>query len=117
PFTPPLAAAPVTATAAPVHAYHHALSLRDALPIVDANPIAPLSDFPLANINIVWGDGVTSHPTSITQPNGVGTPFHIFGSHTYGEEGTVATTPVTVKDLIASASSTTSFPLTAADAP
>jgi len=36
----------------------------------DANPFAPLSDFPLANVTIFWGDGTSSNATSITQPGG-----------------------------------------------
>ena len=55
---------------------------------VDANPAALLSDFPLANVTINWGDGGSSHATSITQPGGTGTVFEVFGTHTYAEEGT-----------------------------
>ena len=64
----------------------------------DANPLAPLSDFPLANATIQWGDGATSNATAITQPGGVGTVFYVFGSHTYTEEG-VSTVSVSIRDI------------------
>ena len=55
--------------------------------LCNANPAAPLADFPLANVTINWGDGTTSNATSITQPGGIGTALNVFGTHTYAEEG------------------------------
>ena len=58
----------------------------------DADPRATLGDFPLdlANVAIDWGDQTApTAATNITQPGGVGTPFFVYGSHTYGEDGPV----------------------------
>jgi hypothetical protein len=51
-----------------------------------ANPAAPTSNFSAV---IDWGDGTTS-TGSITQPAGLGTPFHVTGSHAYTGAGTYA---------------------------
>jgi subtilisin-like proprotein convertase family protein len=76
----------------------------------DANPIGTLSDFPLRNVSIAWGDGSTTHATSVTQPDGVGTPFHVFGKHTYTTSGVQAgPLQVTVTDVGGAVSNTTNF--------
>ena len=88
--------APLTATATPISAVEgQPLNNVKVATFTDANPTAPLSDFPLTNVTISWGDGTTSNATAIMQPGGVGTPFVVFGSHTYAEEGPSAN-PLTV---------------------
>ena len=49
----------------------------------DTNAKGTLSDFPLGSQIITWGDGTTSTATDVTQPGGVGTPFYVYGMHTY----------------------------------
>ncbi|OYV87043.1 MAG: hypothetical protein B7Z73_10710 [Planctomycetia bacterium 21-64-5] len=81
--------APLTATATPVTTAVYATPFSgEVATFSDANPNAPLSDFPLANVTIQWGDGSTSNATSITQPGGPGTAFDVFGDDTYGQAGT-----------------------------
>src|SRR5439155_859253 len=82
----------------------------------DANPQAPLSDFPLANVSIQWGDGAKTNATSITQDTNK--VFHVFGTHTYAEEGVPANPlRVTVTDVGGSVSNITSYNPTVAAAP
>ncbi len=74
--TATVADAPLTATATPVSAVEgQPLINVQVATFTDANPLASLSDFPLANVTIQWGDGGSSNATSITQPGGVGRPF------------------------------------------
>ena len=66
----------------------------------DANPLAPLSDFPLANVTIKWGDGSTSNATAIAQPGGPGTPFDVYGTHTYHTSSSKTySVTVAIKDI------------------
>jgi hypothetical protein len=84
--------------------------------LVDANPIAPATDFTsgAGSILIDWGDGMTSSGT-VLQPGGVGTTFFVQGTHTYAQEGS-HTISVTVTDVgLMMASTTTS--VTINDAP
>ena len=91
--------APLTATATPISAVEgQPLTNVQVATFTDANPVALLSDFPLTNVTINWGDGSSSNATAITQPGGVGTPFYVFGSHTYAEEG-VSTVSVVIQDI------------------
>src|SRR5205807_934200 len=65
---------------------------------------------------INWGDGTTSTATSLTQD--ANKVFHVLGSHTYAEEGKVANPlRVTITDVGGSVSNTTSYTITASDAP
>ena len=108
--------ASLTATATPVTTAAEGVAFNgEVATFIDANPLAPLSDFPLTNVTIAWGDGATTSPTSITQDtSGV---FHVFGSHTYSEEGKVANPlQVTVNDIGGAVSNTTSYTPTVADA-
>jgi putative cell wall-binding protein len=61
----------------------------------DTNPVAPVSDFTAA---ISWGDGSSTSVGTITQPDGVGTPFVVAGSHTYAAPGTFSLS-VAVTDI------------------
>ena len=83
------AALTVTATPVTTAVYGEPFS-GEVATLTDANPLAPLSDIPLANVTIQWGDGSTSDATAITQPGGIGTPFDVFGSHTYDKAGATA---------------------------
>ena len=84
----------------------------------DANPDAPLSDFLASNVTIHWGDGSTSAATTITQPGGTGTPFKVFGQHTYIEDGPTANPlQVTITDRGGAVSNTTGYTPTVLDAP
>ena len=119
-----VADAELTATATPVtKAIEGAAFSGEVATFTDANPAAPLSDFPvglLKAVTIDWGDGTTSDAdaTSITQPLGVGTAFHVFGSHTYAEEGaTKKPLVVTIADIGGAVSSTTPYNPTVLDAP
>jgi hypothetical protein len=79
---------------------------RQVASFTDANPQGPLTDF---TATVAWGDGATTGG-AITQPGGVGTPFIVSGSHTYGVAG-IETVTVTIKDL-GGQLATTSFVLT-----
>ena len=107
--TATVADAPLTATATPVSAVEgQPLINVQVATFTDANPLASLSDFPLANVTIQWGDGGSSNATSITQPGGVGRPFDVFGSHTYAEEGSY-TVSVSIHDVGGATSDITTF--------
>src|SRR5207245_2689607 len=82
----------------------------------DGNPSAPLSDFPLANVTINWGDGTITNPTSISQPGGIGTLFEVFGAHSYTKVGTFHL-KVTAKDVGGAVSNTTNFDVMIVDPP
>jgi hypothetical protein len=113
-----VADAALTATATPVTTavFGKAFS-GEVATFVDANPLATLADFPLANAAIQWGDGRDSSATSITQPDGPGTAFHVFGSHTYGAAGATATPlSVTITDADGAVSNATSDTPTVAKA-
>src|SRR5262249_7516876 len=112
-----VADAPVTATATPgTSVVEGAAFSGEGATVVGAHPIAPLDDFPLANVTITWGDGTTTHPTSITQPNGVGTAFHVFGTHTYVDGPASLPLKVTVNDGGGAVSNTTSYTVNVANA-
>jgi hypothetical protein len=108
----------VTATATPVTtAVFDTTFTGEVATFVDANPLATLADFPLANVKIDWGDGKTSQATGITQPDGPGTAFHVFGSHTYGAAGATATPfSVTITAVDGAVSNATSYSPTVARA-
>ena len=62
----------------------------------DGPDTSPPADF---SATTGWGDFTTaSTSTDITQPRGTGTPYLVFDSHTYAEEGPYSTT-VTVNDV------------------
>ncbi len=106
-----VADAALTATATPVTtAVYATVFSGEVATFTDADPTAPASDFPLANVTINWGDGSTSSATAITQPGGVGTAFDVFGSHTYGKAGATASPlQVTITDVGGSVSNTTNY--------
>jgi ELWxxDGT repeat protein len=110
--------APVSATAVAVPPVTEGQQFTgEVATFTDADPAAPLTDFPLANVTINWGDGSTSHATAITQPGGSDTPFQVFGSHTYTEEGTTAhPLQVSIQDVGGAVSNTTGSPITVQDA-
>ena len=71
-------------------------STAEVTSFVDANPFAPLSDF---RATIDWGDGTPQSAGSISQPGGAGSPFLVFGTHTYADSlvnGGSGTFPVTI---------------------
>ena len=72
------------ATIFPISVYSTPLFNGAVATFNDQNPTAPLSDF---TATIDWGDGTSQSGGSITQPNGVGTPFVVSGSHTYATSG------------------------------
>jgi hypothetical protein len=104
--------AALTATGTPVSAVEGQSGTVQVASFTDANPAAPLSDFG-ALIN--WGDGTPATAGAITQPGGVGTPFIVTGTHTYGEEG-IFTVTTSIKDVGGSTATATST-ATVADAP
>ncbi len=112
-------AATLTATATPVTtALEGIVFSGEVATFTDSASLAPLSDFPLANVIIQWGDGSHSAATQVTQPGGVGTVFHVFGSHAYAEEGATAQPlRVTIQDVHGDVSNTTSYTPVVADAP
>ena len=109
--TATVADAPLTAAATPVTTAVFGTPFSGQVAtFADANPAAPLGDFPLANVTIAWGDGSTSNATAITQPGGAGTAFDVFGSHTYGKAGATASPiQVTITDVGGAASNNTSY--------
>jgi hypothetical protein len=113
-FQVTVADAVLTATATPVATAVYATPFSgEVATFGDANPNAALSDFPLANVTIQWGDGNTSHAKAITQPGGVGTAFHVFGANTYGQAGATANPlHMTIADVGGAISNTTSYTLT-----
>ena len=74
--------APLTAQDATFDAPEGVSMTQPVASFTDANPAAPLSDF---TATIDWGDGTQSDGT-ITQPNGIGTPFLVTGTHTYNDD-------------------------------
>ena len=50
----------------------------------DDNPTAPLSDY---TVTIDWGDGTPPSAGSVIQPGPVGSPFVVYGKHTYADAG------------------------------
>jgi hypothetical protein len=84
--------------------------------LVDANPVATISDFTTGSgaISISWGDGSTTSGT-VTQPGGPGTQFLVQGFHTYTEEGSHTIT-VHITDTGGMMTSTTAS-ASVADAP
>jgi phospholipase C len=108
--------APLVASATPVAALEAASFSGEVATFVDANPYAPLTDFPLGNITIAWGDGATSTATAITQ-DASGT-FHVIGTHTYAVLGpTAGPLMVTITDIDGAISNTTSYAPTIGPAP
>jgi uncharacterized repeat protein (TIGR01451 family) len=96
--------AALTAAGTPVSAVEGQSVSAQVATFTDANPAAPLSDLG-ATIN--WGDGSPATAGVITQPGGVGTPFVITGTHTYGEEGSFTVT-TSIKDIGGSTATATS---------
>ena len=103
-----VADATLTATATTDHAVEgQPLSNVQVATFTD-DPLAPLSDFPPANVTINWGNSDSSNATAVTQPGGVGTPFEVFGSHTYADEGS-STVSVSIRDSGGSTSDSTTI--------
>jgi large repetitive protein len=103
--------AALTATGIPVSAVEGQSFTFPVASFTDANPAAPLADF-TATIN--WGDGSPTTSGVVSEPGGVGTPFTVAGTHTYGEEGSFAIT-TSIKDVGGSTATATST-ATVADA-
>jgi hypothetical protein len=100
-YTVTVADAVLAATPTPVTtAIEGVLFSGEVATFTDGDPQAPLSDFPLANLTINWGDGSSSKAASICQD--AQKVFHISGSHTYAEEGKpVNPIQVTITDAAA----------------
>jgi len=95
--TASVADAPLSARGTPVHAAEGVTFSGQVATFTDANPLADLSDFQSTAVvpgggslvSIHWGDGSISN-ASVTQPNGIGSPFVVSGGHTYAKAGSYA---------------------------
>jgi hypothetical protein len=105
----------LTATATPVlTAAEGQVFTGEVATFTDRNPNATVADFPLSAITINWGDGSTSNATQVTED--ANKVFHVFGSHTYAEDGpTAQPLTVTINGPLG-ATATTSFTPVVAEA-
>ena len=85
-----------------------ALLYQQVATFTDANASLTTSDF---QVTIQWGDGGQSPADAVSQTGGTGTPFQIFGSHTYATFG-VYPVVVTVVDTKNKVTATTVTNLT-----
>jgi hypothetical protein len=68
----------------PVPQFGSPLFNGEVASFTDANPKAPVSDF---TATIDWGDGTPPSAGTVVQLGPVGSPFEVFGTHTYADAG------------------------------